>query len=188
MVIHVASEHQHADFLTKPLSKDAFEFHRDVLMNFESCVKIWNMLQGYWDLVWVSQFLRLHQEFVMIIGPDFCYVCRDLPPCWAPSGGAVSYTRSAAALLYSTLKGVTHIGKHLQIGVTYSSIGPQYRVPGVVSRRVLHVVCRVSHTEDPSTTRFVWSGPNMNIDKESLQHRRAFWVKASGLSLCLTVE
>ena len=32
-VIHVGSAYQHADFLTKALSREAFEFHRDIVMN-----------------------------------------------------------------------------------------------------------------------------------------------------------
>ena len=47
MFIHVASEYQHADFLTKPLSKDAFEFRRDFLMALSRVFEIWNMLRGY---------------------------------------------------------------------------------------------------------------------------------------------
>ena len=30
---HVESKYQHADFLTKPLAKDAFRFHRNFMMN-----------------------------------------------------------------------------------------------------------------------------------------------------------
>ena len=33
MVIHVASAYRHADILTKPLSKDSFEFHRGFLVD-----------------------------------------------------------------------------------------------------------------------------------------------------------
>ena len=72
----------------------------------------------------------------MSIGPDFCYnVCRDLLTCRAPSKGAVCYTRSAAALPHSRLKGVTHIGRRLKIGVTYSSIEERT------------IACRVSLTD-----------------------------------------
>ena len=39
MVIHVASECQHADFLTKPLSKDSFEFHGDFLINWSHVLR-----------------------------------------------------------------------------------------------------------------------------------------------------
>ena len=39
VVIHVASEYQHADFLTNPLSKDAFEFHRNFLMNLSHVLR-----------------------------------------------------------------------------------------------------------------------------------------------------
>ena len=39
VVIHVASEYRHADFLTKPLSKDSFEFHRDFLMNLSHVLR-----------------------------------------------------------------------------------------------------------------------------------------------------
>ena len=40
-IIHVASEYQHADFLTKPLLQADFEFHRDYVMNIDR-----NELQG----------------------------------------------------------------------------------------------------------------------------------------------
>ena len=33
VVIHVKSEYQHADFLTKALGTNAFRFHRDIVMN-----------------------------------------------------------------------------------------------------------------------------------------------------------
>ena len=75
----------------------------------------------------------------MSIGPDFCYnVCRDLLTCRAPSKGAVCYTRSAAALPHSRLKGVTHIGRHfcklaLHIAVSRSvlshTVFPHRRTP-----------------------------------------------------------
>ena len=32
-IVHVASALQHADFLTKPVHKGAFYFHRDFVMN-----------------------------------------------------------------------------------------------------------------------------------------------------------
>ena len=32
-IAHVVSEYQHADFLTKPISKESFDFHRDFVMN-----------------------------------------------------------------------------------------------------------------------------------------------------------
>ena len=32
-ISHVESKYQHADFLTKPLAKDAFRFHRNFIMN-----------------------------------------------------------------------------------------------------------------------------------------------------------
>ncbi|CAM9770087.1 unnamed protein product [Sphacelaria rigidula] len=32
-VIHVRSEYQHADFLTKVLPTESFEFHRNIVMN-----------------------------------------------------------------------------------------------------------------------------------------------------------
>ena len=34
-VTHVSSEYHHADFLTKALTREAFEFRRDVVMNLE---------------------------------------------------------------------------------------------------------------------------------------------------------
>lgn len=40
-IIHVASEYQHADFLTKPLLQADFEFHRNYVMNIDR-----NELQG----------------------------------------------------------------------------------------------------------------------------------------------
>ena len=32
-ISHVESKYQHADFLTKPLAKDAFRFHRNFIIN-----------------------------------------------------------------------------------------------------------------------------------------------------------
>ena len=32
-IIHVLSEYQHADFLTKSLNTHSFRFHRDIVMN-----------------------------------------------------------------------------------------------------------------------------------------------------------
>ena len=32
-ITHVSSEYQHADFLTKAISKESFELHRDFVMN-----------------------------------------------------------------------------------------------------------------------------------------------------------
>ena len=32
-IAHVESEYQQADFLTKPLDRNSFEFHRDFVMN-----------------------------------------------------------------------------------------------------------------------------------------------------------
>ena len=32
-IIHVASQYQHADFLTKALPESEFEFHREIVMN-----------------------------------------------------------------------------------------------------------------------------------------------------------
>ena len=32
-ITHVASEYQHADFLTKAISRESFELHRDCMMN-----------------------------------------------------------------------------------------------------------------------------------------------------------
>ena len=34
-IIHVASQYQHADFLTKALPEREFEVHRGIVMNFE---------------------------------------------------------------------------------------------------------------------------------------------------------
>ena len=76
----------------------------------------------------------------MSTGADFCYnVCRDLLSGRALSREAVSYTRSAAAVLYSylVLDGVTDIGRHLQLGVTYTYSNIEERI----------IACRVSLTE-----------------------------------------
>ena len=34
-IVHVPSESQHADVLTKPLSRESFDFHRNFLLNLQ---------------------------------------------------------------------------------------------------------------------------------------------------------
>ena len=58
--------------------------------------------------------IGVYQSLLLLYIPCFILII----PC---SVVFVSYTRSAAALLYSRFKGVTHIGRHLQIGVTYTA-------------------------------------------------------------------
>ena len=56
-IIHVASQYQHADFVTKALPEREFEFHRGIVMNFDGIFLS--------DSVIFSDFLFLPYFFVL---------------------------------------------------------------------------------------------------------------------------